>query len=71
VKRRNNILHVKLQVKYEDRDYTVYAEENPMHQTWEQWGAPSDVLKKTVSRVQEIFREQVIGKAKGVFRGIY
>lgn len=66
-----NITTIKLNVSYDERDYIVHAETNPVTQQWEQWGAPSEVLCKTTATIQRIFREKMLSKAKGVFSRLY
>lgn len=71
ITKKNNLFTVELNVKYNENDYIVHAQEDVSNHSWEQWGAPVDVLKKTTSRIQEIFKDKALGGAKGVLRGIY
>lgn len=62
---------VQLNVVYDEKEYVVHAQMNPVAGRWESWGAPKEVLLKSTSTIQKIFREKMLSKAKGVFSGLY
>lgn len=67
----NGVTKINLKVKYDECDYEVKAEMNPVTKYWEQWGAPKVVLNKTTEIIQQIFRDKMLAKAKGIFHGLY